>query len=97
MFFRGSRYEPIAEASLIDKDGRTIRYKRMRFVPQVQTRPRLFIKAQLGDRPDLIAFRSVGDPEQFWRLCDLNLIDRPVDLTAVPGQLVAIPSPEGGG
>jgi hypothetical protein len=97
MFFRGSRYEPIAEASLVGKDGRTIRYKRMRFVPQVQARPRLFAKVELGDRPDLIAFRSIGDPEQFWRLCDLNLIRRPVDLTAVPGRAVAIPSPEGGG
>jgi hypothetical protein len=97
MFFRGSRYEPITDASLLTKDGRTIRYKRMRFVPQVSSRPRLFTKAQLGDRPDLIAFRAIGDPELFWRLCDLNLVRRPVDLTAVPGRPVAIPSPEGGG
>lgn len=97
MFFRGSRYEPIAEASLLAKDGRTIRYKRMRFAPQATARPRLFAKAQLGDRPDLLAYRALGDPEQFWRLCDLNQVVRPVDLTAVPGRRVAIPAPEGGG
>jgi len=97
MFFRGSRYEPVPDASLPTKDGRTIHYKRMRFVPQPQSPPRLFTKAQLGERPDLIAFRTIGDPEQFWRLCDLNLVRRPVDLTAVPGAPVAIPSPEGGG
>ena len=68
------------------KDGRTIRYKRMRFIPQAVRRPALFAKAELGDRPDLIAFRTIGDPEQFWRLCDLNLVQRPVDLTAVPGR-----------
>ena len=97
MFFRGSRYEPIAEASLLAKDGRTIRYKRMRFIPQSTSPPRLFAKALEGDRPDLIAFRTIGDPEQFWRLCDLNLVRRPVDLTAVAGRRVAIPAPEGGG
>lgn len=97
MFFRGSRYENISEASLIAKDGRTIRYKRMRFIPQIASPPRLFAKVELGDRPDLIAFRTIGDPEQFWRLCDLNLVRRPVDLTAVPSARVATPSPEGGG
>jgi len=97
MFFRGSRYEYLPEAELVDATGRAIRYKRMRFVPQPQSPPRLFTKAQLGERPDLIAFRTIGDAEQFWRLCDLNLVRRPVDLTAVPGAPVAIPSPEGGG
>jgi hypothetical protein len=97
MFFRGSRYENISETSLTGKDGRTIRYKRMRFIPKAVTPPRLFAKAELGDRPDLVSFRALGDPEQFWRLCDLNLIQRPVDLTAVPGSRIAIPAPEGGG
>jgi hypothetical protein len=97
MFFRGSRYENISETSLVASDGRTIRYKRMRFIPPAASPPRLFSKVELGDRPDLMAFRTLGDPEQFWRLCDLNLVPRPVDLTAVPGTRVAIPAPEGGG
>jgi hypothetical protein len=97
MFFRGSRYENIPEASLAAKDGRSIRYKRMRFIPKSATPARLFAKVELGDRPDLVAFRAIGDPEQFWRLCDLNLTRRPVDLTAVPGSRIAIPTPEGGG
>jgi hypothetical protein len=97
VFFRGSRYEPIPETSMAAKNGRTIRYKRMRFVPQTTARSRLFVKAQLGDRPDLLAYRAIGDPEQFWRLCDLNLVRRPVDLTGVPGKPVTIPSPGGGG
>jgi hypothetical protein len=97
MFFRGSRYENIPDTSRGGKDGRTITYKRMRFIPKVTVKPRISVKTQQGDRPDLIAFRTVGDPEQFWRLCDLNLVPRPVDLTATPGAAVAIPSPEGGG
>ena len=97
MFFRGSRYEPIAEATIVTDDGRTIRYKRMRFVPQNPPPTRAFVKALEGDRPDLVAFRTIGDPEQFWRLCDLNLVQRPVDLTAQSGRPVAIPTPQGGG
>lgn len=97
MFFRGSRYENITDAILTTKDGRTIRYKRMRFIPQAGSPPRLFASVEQGERPDLLAFRMIGDPEQFWRLCDLNLVRRPVDLTAEPGTPVAVPSPEGGG
>lgn len=97
MFFRGSRYENIADTSLVTKDGRTVRYKRVRFIPRNTAAPRLFAKVELGDRPDLMAFRTLGDPEQFWRLCDLNLVKRPVDLAATPGSRIAIPSPEGGG
>jgi hypothetical protein len=97
MFFRGSRYENIADTTCTAKDGRTIRYKRMRLIPQASSPPRLFTPVQQGERPDLLAFRTIGDPEQFWRLCDLNLVQRPVDLTAQPGVLVAVPAPEGGG
>ena len=97
MFFRGSRYENIADTTYTTGDGRTIRYKRMRLIPQGPLAPRLFTSVQQGERPDLLAFRTVGDPEQFWRLCDLNLVQRPVDLTAEPGALVAVPAPEGGG
>lgn len=95
MFFRGSRYENIIEAVLTARDGRTIRYKRMRFIPQGPP-PRLFTSVEQGEKPDLLAFRTIGDPEQFWRLCDLNLTRRPVDLTAESGAAVAVPAPEGG-
>lgn len=96
MFFRGSRYETIAEATVTTADGRTIRYKRMRFIPQSASPPRLFTSVEQGERPDLLAYRTIGDPEQFWRLCDLNLVRRPVDLTTKAGTPVAVPSPEGG-
>ena len=98
MFFRGSRYEPIPEASLVDQGWQDDPLQAHAVRSASRSRRRgLFTKAQLGDRPDLIAFRTIGDPEQFWRLCDLNLVRRPVDLTAVPGAPVAIPAPEGGG
>ncbi len=95
MFFRGSRYEYIQDAELTDASGRTYRYKRMRFIPQVQGALREAVRQD--DRPDLLAFRLVGDPEQFWRLCDANRAQRPVDLTRIPGRRIRIPAPGSGG
>jgi hypothetical protein len=97
MFFRGSRYETVSDTTLMARDGRSIVYKRMRFIPKSNAPTRLAAKIELGDRPDLVAYRAFGDPEQFWRLCDLNLVKRPVDLTAAPGARIAVPAPEGGG
>ncbi|HEY7427559.1 MAG TPA: hypothetical protein VH682_25230 [Gemmataceae bacterium] len=94
MFFRGSRYEHIPEAEIPGPGGRTIRYKRMRFIPE--TSGRLTYKVEQGDRPDLVAYRTTGDPEQYWRLCDANRERRPVDLTSRPGRRILIPGPDGG-
>ena len=46
-----------------------------------------------GDRPDLAAYKILGDPEQFWQLCDANLVQRPADLTASPGARLLVPGP----
>lgn len=94
MFFRGSRYEHVPEAEIIGRDGRTIRYKRMRFIPEV--RGALATIVREGDRPDLVAYNTLGDPEQFWRLCDVNRIQRPADLTRDAGRRIQVPGPEGG-
>jgi len=91
MFFRGSRYEHVPDAELTRADGRVVRYKRMRFPPP----PGVGATGVAGEgmRPDLLAYRTLGDPEQFWRLCDANAVLRPVDLTADPGRPVRIPGP----
>ena len=91
MFFRGSRYEHVPEAEIAGRDGRTIRYKRMRFIPAVEGT--LVEAVRDGDRPDLIAYRVLGDPEQFWRLCDIDRVLRPVDLTARAGRRIRTPGP----
>jgi hypothetical protein len=94
MFFRGSRYEYIPEAEILAPDGRTIRYKRMRFIPELQGT--LSYVVRQGDRPDLAAYNALGDPEQFWRLCDVNRVQRPVDLTREPGVQIQVSGPDGG-
>lgn len=91
MFFRGSRYEHVPVAQIAGPNGRTIHYKRIRFIPEETAR--LTYRVEEGDRPDLAAYRALGDPESFWRLCDVNRVRRPADLTAVPGRRILVPGP----
>jgi nucleoid-associated protein YgaU len=44
-----------------------------------------------GERLDTLAAQFLGDPTQFWRICDANDVLRPQDLTAVPGSVLRIP------
>lgn len=91
MFFRGSRYEVVPTAELTTAEGRVIRYKRVRFLPE--TPGSLPYATRLGDRLDRVAAQFYGDPEQFWRICDANLALRPDDLTAAVGRRLLIPVP----
>ena len=91
MFFRGSRYEHIPEAEITNRTGRTIRYKRQRFIPQIEGSLTETIRQE--DRPDLLAYRALGDPERFWVLCDVNRVQRPADLTRRVGRRVRVPAP----
>ena len=91
MFFRGSRYEPIPDAELATPEGRTIRYKRMRFIPD--TRGTFAHRVADGERLDLISYQSSKDPEQFWRICDAKLAMLPEELVDEPGRRLLIPVP----
>lgn len=91
MFFRGSRYEPIAEAEYSAPDGRIIRYKRIRFIPRTVATQRHVVRD--GERHDLVAAATLGDSERFWQLCDANGTMRPADLSDRPGKVIAVPAP----
>lgn len=93
MFFRGSRYEAVANAELTTAGGRVIRYKRARFIPA--TRGVLTRTVQQGERLDLIAYQVYRDPEQFWRICDANRALQPDELTEEVGRRLLIPLPLG--
>ena len=91
-----SRYYNIETATLETKDGRTQIYIRRRFVPP----PERFSLLQehvvvQGDRLDNITARYLGDPEQFWRVCDSNRAMRPDELTETIGRRLCITLPEG--
>ena len=98
LFPPNSRYQGIDTATLLDPDGRKIIYLRRRFVP----RPDRFALIQEymvvdGDRLDNIAAKYLGDPEQFWKICDANGAMNPNDLTAHEniGHRIRITLPEG--
>jgi hypothetical protein len=92
MFFKGSRYEKIAELERTDSSGRRVRYKATRFIPD--TPPSATHVVTGGDRLDRLAFRYFRDSERFWRICDANEAMWPPDLLGAPGFQIGIPRSE---
>ena len=91
-----SRYFNIEKTTLETSDGKTHAYLRRRFLPQ----PESFVTLQehvvvQGDRIDNITARYLGDPLQFWRVCDANRALRPEELTEEIGRRIRITLPEG--
>ena len=91
-----SRYSGIDTTTMETPDHRTIIYLRRRFVPP----PENFVllqehKVTQGERRDNITALYLGDPEQFWRICDANGAMRPEELTETIGRRLRITLPEG--
>ena len=91
-----SRYFGIETTTIETGDGKTYAYLRRRFLPQ----PESFATLQehvvvQSDRIDNITARYLGDPLQFWRVCDANRAMRPEELTEEIGRRVRITLPEG--
>jgi hypothetical protein len=95
VFDPSSRYYKIGDAKHTQPDGSVIVYKRRRFVPPGD-RILALSEVVVGqtDRLDLIAFRTLGRPELFWRIADANNAMNPFDLTAIPGVALRIPVPQ---
>ncbi len=91
-----SRYYNIDTTTLETPDGRTVIYLKRRFVPPPERFSLLqeYVVVQ-GDRLDNITARYLGDPEQFWRICDANGAMRPDELTEEIGRRLRITLPEG--
>jgi hypothetical protein len=95
MFTATSRYYPLELAIFTTADGREIGYKRRRFLPDPSAMQILAeVIVTQGDRLDLITAKTLGEPEQFWRLCDANGAMNPFDLTIEIGRRLRIPLPQ---
>jgi hypothetical protein len=82
MFDATSRYSDLEDDTYQAPDGHTVRFKRRRFLPHGAAMPLLQeVEVATGDRLDLIAARTLGDPQQFWQICDANNCMNPFDLT----------------
>ena len=85
-----SRYFNIetTELKLTDPDGqeRIVAYKRRRIIPTYEDQPTLAEhRVAEGDRLDNITAMYLGDPTEFWRLCDANLVVKPEELEVIGG------------
>jgi hypothetical protein len=91
-----SRYYGIETTTLETPEGKVVIYLRRRFVPS----PERFALLQehtvsQDERLDNITAQYLGDPEQFWRVCDGNGAMRPEELTETIGRRLRITLPEG--
>lgn len=96
-FGPNSRYRGIAQGLFVrDASDPGVRYVLRRFIPQLRD---IGIAGQYviqsGDRPDLLAARTMGDPELYWRVADANAVIDPNEVTDTPGERVTIPLPPG--
>lgn len=96
MFDHTSRYYEIETAQYKHSDDREIAYVRRRFLPSGKTLPLMQdVTVQGGDRLDVITYNTLGDPEQFWQVCDANDAMHPAELTAEIGRVLRIAMPQG--
>ncbi len=91
-----SRYCGIGTREIETADGRTHMFLRRRFLPPSGSLELLELHTVVeGERLDHIAGAHLGDPEQFWRICDANDAMRPEELTRTPGRKLRITLPAG--
>jgi hypothetical protein len=101
VFASTSRYAALETATVTvrqpDGTEREVRYARRRLLPPVDRYTTLVEHTvAAGERLDLLAGRYLGDPAQFWRLCDATGALRPQELE-VPGVVVVVAMPGLGG
>jgi hypothetical protein len=95
MFEPTSRYFNLPTATYTTPDGRAIAHKRRRFLPQGSAMPVLVeVTVTQDERLDLITSRTLGDPEQYWRVCDANNTMNPPELLAELGRVLRVPVPQ---
>jgi hypothetical protein len=88
MFDESSRYANLETQTVEIRTGegtvRTARYVKRRIIPP--TEDEMVIAEHVvtqGDRLDMISASYLGDPLQFWRICDTNNVAVPSELEEV--------------
>ncbi len=102
MFSPTSRYAGLATATFTlpgtDGTSREVTYVKRRLLPRVDEHTLLTEHTLApGERLDHLAARYLGDPTQFWRICDATDVIRPADLEKTGQRLpIAMPLKPGG-
>ncbi len=96
LFPQTCRYHGTETAKLTTAEGKEIIYLKRRFLPQGNSLALIQEHAvEQEDRLDNITAKYLGDPEQFWRICDANNAMNPADMTKEIGRRLRITMPEG--
>ena len=96
MFSLTSRYYGIETAEFVTPAGQRVKYARRRLIPPAEHFSLLQEHVVSGgERLDNITAQYLGDPEQFWRICDANNVIDPDELTRTVGSRIRITLPEG--
>lgn len=92
-----SRYSGIQTVEYQMADGRRVAYLRRRFVPvSADTVLLAEYTVKQGERLDNITARYLGDPTQFWQVCDANNnCMNPEDLVQVGNRISLYPPQRG--
>ena len=96
-FAPNSRYHTVRIDCFVRGPGDPgVAYLLRRFIPQ---RRDIAVVAEHivvgGERPDLLAAQTLGDPELYWRIADANAVTDPFELTDTVGARIDIPRPPG--
>lgn len=95
-FAPDSRYHGLDTTQWTRADGVAVSYVRRRFIapPESFATLREHVVG-MGERLDNLAAKHLGDPQQYWRICDGNGALRPDELTETIGRRLRITLPEG--
>lgn len=90
MFLPNSRYAKLATIVTRLATGEDVVALKLRRLVPATGEPQTVLA---GDRLDLIAHQSAGDATQFWHVADANTALDSRELTATPGDALAVPKP----
>jgi len=94
VFDSRSRYHELEDLHYVAHGQRTIVYKSRRFLSRDERRPAMWeAVVKDSDRPDLLAARTLQQPDLFWRVCDANDVMNPFELTERSGRRIRIHLP----
>lgn len=91
MFSKTSRYHDLPERTWRAPDGREVVYKARRLIRREDTPIESTTVVGQSERPDVVAARTLGRSELFWKLCDANGALDPWELTEPSGRVLWIP------
>jgi hypothetical protein len=90
MFDANSRYTTVDDYVVPDAQGRPVKIKKIRFIPNTPATVTRQITA--ADRPDLLAYAYYQAADRFWRIADANQVMDPAELFIPIGRRIWIPS-----